>query len=106
MSHAAGSTSVLQCIYQGVPQVLVPVFDQAAILDQIEMERVTATLGVPSMLVAQVETQLASPRDVSSLRIYGHGGSPIPTEVLRRATQAFPTTEFAQVYGATETARS
>jgi len=104
MFHAAGSTSVLQCIYQGVPQVLVPVFDPAAILDQIETERVTATLGVPSMLAAQVETQLASPRHVSSLRIYGHGGSPIPTEVLRRATQAFPTTEFAQVYGATETA--
>jgi long-chain acyl-CoA synthetase len=41
---------------------------------------------------------------VSSLRIYGHGGSPIPTEVLRRAATAFPTTEFAQVYGATETA--
>jgi len=102
--HAAGSTSVLQCIYRGVPQVLAPVFDPGAILDQIEAERVTATLGVPSMLAAQVETQLSNPRDVSSLRIYGHGGSPIPTEVIRRATTAFPTTEFAQVYGATETA--
>jgi long-chain acyl-CoA synthetase len=102
--HAAGSTSALQCIYQGVPQVLVPAFDPGAILDQIEAEHVTATLGVPSMLAAQVEAQLDSPRDMSSLRIYGHGGSPVPIEVIRRATQAFPTTEFAHVYGATETA--
>ena len=104
MFHAAGSNSVLQCIYQGVPQVLVPAFDPAAILDQIEAERVTATLGVPSMLAAQVEVQTAHPRDTSSLRVYIHGGSPIPTEVLRRASQAFPGTELAQVYGATETA--
>ena len=103
MFHAAGSTSVLQCIYQGVSQVLVPTFDPPAILDQIEAEGVTATLGVPSMLAAQVEAQLASPRDVSSLRIYGHGGSAIATEVIRRATAAFPATEFVQVYGATET---
>jgi long-chain acyl-CoA synthetase len=102
--HAAGSTSVLHCLYRGACQVLVPTFDAAAILDQIAAEGVTATLGVPSMLAAQVEAQLNSPRDVSSLRIYGHGGSPIPTEVLRRAATAFPTTEFAQVYGATETA--
>ncbi len=103
MFHAAGSTSVLQSIFSGVRQVLVPTFDPAAILDQIEAEGVTATLGVPSMLAAQVEAQLNGPRDVSSLRIYGHGGSPIPTEVLRRAAAAFPATEFAQVYGATET---
>ena len=102
--HAAGSISVLQCLYQGVRQVIVPIFDPAAILDQIEAERVTATLGVPSMLAAQVEAQLASPRDVSSLRIYSHGGSPVATEVIRQAAVAFPTTEFVHVYGATETA--
>jgi long-chain acyl-CoA synthetase len=101
--HAAGSTSVLQCIYQGVAQVLVPTFDPPAILDQIEREGVTASLGVPSMLAAQVEAQSANPRDVSSLRIYGHGGSPIATEVIRRASVAFPSTEFVHVYGATET---
>ncbi|MDH3680033.1 MAG: long-chain fatty acid--CoA ligase [Acidimicrobiia bacterium] len=101
--HAAGSNSVLQCIYQGVPQVIVPAFDPGATLDQIEAEHVTSTLGVPTMLAAQVEAQLASPRDVSSLRVYGHGGSPVATEVIRRAAKAFPATEFVHLYGATET---
>lgn len=101
--HAAGSNSVLQCIYLGTRQVLVPAFDPGATLDQIEAEGVTATLGVPSMLAAQVEAQLASPRDVSGFRIYGHGGSPVAMEVLRRARTAFASTEFVHLYGATET---
>ena len=101
--HAAGSISVLQCLYQGVRQVVVPKFDPAAALDQIEAERVTATLGVPSMLAAQVEQQLQTPRDTSSLQMYAHGGSPVAMEVLRRAVRAFPSTEFVHVYGATET---
>jgi long-chain acyl-CoA synthetase len=104
MFHAAGSNSVLQCLYFAIPQIVVPAFDPAATLDQIESEGVTLTLGVPSMLAAQVEAQLSNPRDVSSLRIYAHGGSPVPLEVIRRATQAFPTTEFLHLYGATETA--
>lgn len=101
--HAAGSNSVLQCLYQGVPQVVVPAFDPVATLDQIEAEGVTGTLGVPSMLAAQVEAQVASPRDVSSLKVYAHGGSPIPVEVVRRASAAFPGAEFVHLYGATET---
>ncbi len=102
--HAAGSVAVLQCLYVGARQVVVPVFNPAAILDQIEAEQVTSTLGVPSMLAAQVETQLVEPRGVSSLRLYAHGGSPVPLEVIRRGVQAFPGTEFAHLYGATETA--
>ena len=101
--HAAGSNSVLQCIYQGVLQVIVPAFNPGATLDQIQAEHVTSTLGVPTMLAAQVEAQLAEPRDVSSLRVYGHGGSPVATEVLRRAVKAFPGAEFVHLYGATET---
>lgn len=31
-----------------------------------------------------------------------HGGSPVATEVVRRATEAFPTAEFVHVYGMTE----
>lgn len=101
--HAAGSVCVLQCLYQGAAQVVVPVFDPPAILAQIEAERITASLGVPSMLAAMTETQLTAPRDVSSLAVFGHGGSPIAIETVRRAMQAFPATEFLHVYGATET---
>jgi long-chain acyl-CoA synthetase len=102
--HAAGSVSVLQAMYVGAKHVILPSFEPGEVLDVIERERVTATLGVPTMVAATVEEQLARPRDVSSLRLFSHGGSPIAMEVLRRGRQAFPTTEFVHLYGATETA--
>jgi acyl-CoA synthetase (AMP-forming)/AMP-acid ligase II len=104
MFHAAGSISLLQSIFVGACQVIMPAFDPAAMLDLVEHEHITQTLGVPTMVAASVEEQLARPRDISTFRVYAHGGSPIAIEVLRRGAQAFPDTDFIHLYGATETA--
>jgi long-chain acyl-CoA synthetase len=104
MFHAAGSVSLLQSIFMGACQVILPAFDPASMLDLVQNERITQTLGVPTMVAASVEEQFARPRDVSSFRGYAHGGSPIALEVLRRGTEAFPGTAFIHLYGATETA--
>ena len=103
MFHAAGSVSVLQSIFLGATQVIMPAFEPGTMLDLVENERITQTLGVPTMVAATVEEQLTRPRDVSSLQMYAHGGSPIALEVVRRGAEAFPGTEFVHVYGATET---
>jgi long-chain acyl-CoA synthetase len=102
--HAAGSIAVLATVWHGGRQVMLPVFDAAAALDLIESQRVTATLLVPTMLAALADEQLARPRDVSSLRLLSHGGSPVATETLRRARQAFGDAELMHLYGTTETA--
>ncbi len=102
--HAAGSLAVLATVWIGGCQVVQPAFEPAEALDLIASERVTLSLGVPAMIAAIAELQLAEPRDVSSLRFLGHGGSPIATEVVRRAHQAFPHAEMCHAYGATETA--
>ncbi len=102
--HAAGSLAVLATVWIGGCQVVQPAFEPAEALDLIASGRVTLTLGVPAMIAAITELQLMEPRDVSSLRFLGHGGSPIATEVVRRAHQAFPNAEMCHAYGATETA--
>jgi long-chain acyl-CoA synthetase len=102
MFHAAGSLSLLQALLCGTPQVIVPAFDPPAVLETVEREGVTTTIGVPTMLAALVEEQLIRPRRVEELRSFWHGGSPVALEILRRATKAFPATEFVHVYGATE----
>jgi long-chain acyl-CoA synthetase len=104
MFHAAGTNGVLGAIWSASCQIPLRAFDPATALDLIEEYRVTKTLGVPAMIAAITELQLKEPRDVSTLRLLLHGGSPIATEVVRRAYSAFPHTEFAHVYGATETA--
>ena len=104
MFHAAGSVSVLQSIFVGAVQVIMPTFDPGGMLDLVADERITQTLGVPAMVSATVEEQLVRPRDTSSFRVYAHGGSPIALEVVRRGITAFPGTRFLHLYGATETA--
>ena len=57
------------------------------------------------MLAAINEEQLGPPaRRAQRCRHIGHGGSPIATETLRRAHDAFPDAELVHLYGATETA--
>lgn len=100
--HAAGTNGVLSGIWSGSCQIPLSVFDPAVALDLIEKHKVTQTLGVPAMLAAISELQHAEPRDTGSLKLIAHGGSPIATEVVRRAYEAFPTAEFLHVYGMTE----
>ncbi len=102
MFHAAGSNGVLAGIWSGGCQIPLKVFDPAVALDMIEKYEVTHTLGVPTMIAAIAELQHSEPRDTRSLRMVAHGGSPIATEVVRRAASAFPTAEFVHVYGMTE----
>ena len=104
MFHAAGSVSVLQSIFLGATQVIMPSFEPGGMLDLVVSERITQTLGVPAMVAATVEEQLERPRDIGSFRVYAHGGSPIALEVIRRGITAFPDTQFLHLYGATETA--
>jgi acyl-CoA synthetase (AMP-forming)/AMP-acid ligase II len=56
------------------------------------------------MIAALAEEQLARPRQVETMRMICHGGSPIATEVVRRAHAAFPRAEITHLYGATEMA--
>ncbi len=102
--HAAGSIAVLATVWQGGRHVVLPAFEPRAALELIERERVTATLVVPTMLAALADEQLAHPRDVSTLKLMSHGGSPIATETVRRAHDAFPDAEMMHLYGTTETA--
>lgn len=102
--HVAGTAPLLGMAWQGATVVVLPTFDAASSLDLIERHGVTLILPVPTMVAAVVEEQRARPRDVSSLRLVGHAGSPIASEVLRRAHETFPHAQLAHFYGATETA--
>ncbi len=102
MFHAAGSNGLLGAIWNTTPQVTLGSFDPKAALDVIAEHRVTHTLGVPTMLAAIAEEQLVNARDISSVKVIAHGGSPIATQVVRRTHEAFPQAELIEVYGATE----
>ena len=103
MFHVAGIAPLTGLTWLGARTITTPMFDAALCLDLIAQHRVTFFLPVPTMLASLVVEQRARPRDVSSLRLLGHAGSPIAVELIRQAHEVFPESELAQFYGATET---
>jgi long-chain acyl-CoA synthetase len=103
MFHVAGIAPLTGLAWLGGRTVTAPMFDPALCLDLIAQHHVTIFLPVPTMLAALVVEQRERPRDVSSLRLLGHAGSPIAAALIRQAHEVFPDTELAQFYGATET---
>jgi long-chain acyl-CoA synthetase len=102
--HVAGIAPLVGLTWLGATTVSLPSFDPEACLEAIARHRVTIAIPVPTMIAALVTAQRAKPRDMSSLRLLGHAGSPISSELISEAHATFPESELAQFYGATETA--
>lgn len=100
--HTAGSAmSVLGCVTTRSTYVLPLLFDPELVLAAMERERGNLTLGVPTMLIALLEQQRKSKRDLSSLRTALCGGAPVPVELLRRVEEGLGC-DLTPVYGQTE----
>lgn len=84
----------------GCPVVLVN-FEARQALEVIEAERVSAFLGITTMLSWMMSVENFHTFDLSSLRNIQYGGGPMPSRVVRQALESFPCT-LIQGYGQTE----
>lgn len=100
--HLADAWSVFALTWVGAKHVFLPHFHSTQTLEQIEREKVTATVLVPTMLNAMLNDEKLSGFSYESLRMLITGGSPIAPETVRRVMQAF-SCEYVQLYGMTET---
>ncbi|WP_020660021.1 long-chain-fatty-acid--CoA ligase [Amycolatopsis benzoatilytica] len=102
--HVFGLSSVLNIMVRfGGSLVLVPRFDAATVLDEIERHRCTLFSGVPTMYVALLQQDLSG-RDLSSLRSAVSGGASMPGEVIRAFEEKFGGVVVLEGYGLSETA--
>ena len=101
--HVMGVTGVLNAYAAGRRMVFLPTFSAAGWLDLARTERVTSATVVPTMLARIVRHLDGRPADLPALRAIVYGGSQMPRSVLELALAAFPTTDFANGYGLTET---
>jgi fatty-acyl-CoA synthase len=103
MFHTSGcAINTLGCVQHGGRHIISKTFDPDRALNVIEQERVVVAAGVPTMLIALLEAQAAWPRDVSSWKVSGSGGSMVAPELVRRVREVFGC-DFGTVYGQTET---
>src|SRR5260370_26708642 len=79
-------------------------FQPAAALDAIEADRCTVIGGVPTMLHALAQLDIAG-RDLSALRVAVSGGGSLPEDIMRTFEDKYRI-EVLEGYGMTETASS
>jgi acyl-CoA synthetase (AMP-forming)/AMP-acid ligase II len=84
----------------GCPNVLMN-FDAKLAMQLIDTEKVSAFLGVTTMLNWMMAVENFSSYDISSLRNLQYGGGPMPSRVIQEAMDTFPCT-LIQGYGQTE----
>lgn len=85
----------------GGTHVFAQKLDPATILDLTARHRVTHVFTVPAVIETLTRTDLAT-HDLSSLKMLGYGGSPMPAATIARAQERLPGIEFIQGFGMTE----
>lgn len=99
--HVAGLSILLRSVIYGIPAVVHPRFDPAAVNQAIERDGVTMVSVVAAMLQAMLEEQGDRPYP-DHLRCILVGGGPVPRPLLEEcARRGLP---VVQTYGLTETA--
>ncbi len=78
-------------------------FDAAATLRVVARERATALYGVPTMFIAELESNDFASHDLSSLRTGIMAGAPCPIEVMKRVMDEMHMPDMTICYGMTET---
>lgn len=101
--HTAGCAMItLGLVSNSACQLLNVWFDADRALDTIQNERASITHLVPTMIIAMLKRNREQPRDLSSLRLVGSGGTPVPPELGQQIRNEW-NTELRIVYGLTET---
>jgi fatty-acyl-CoA synthase len=101
--HTGGcGMAILGGVQSGCRMILMRQFEPQRANALIESERVIGMMGVPTILIGMLEADVTIPRDFSSVRMAGSGGSMVPPELIRRVTDRLGC-DFYTVYGQTET---
>lgn len=99
--HVGGSSYVQFGIHDGVPTVMTREVDGAALAGAI-LKGANRTFLVPAVLAKVLESGEDAVKLFGALKTYVYGASPMPLPLLRAALEAWPETDFIQVYGLTE----
>ncbi len=100
--HLADAWATFAITQAGGVHAMVPRFSPEALLDAIELHRISITNLVPTMLNLLVKHPGAEARDTSSLRRMLSGGAPIAPALVRDSERVLRC-EYVQTYGLTET---
>jgi len=99
--HVGGTSSIQQGFHVGAPSVLTREPDGASLVGAI-LAGANRTFLVPAVLAQVLASGPEAIAVFGKLKSYCYGASPMPLPLLRAALEAWPDTDFMQVYGLTE----
>jgi acyl-CoA synthetase (AMP-forming)/AMP-acid ligase II len=99
--HVGGSSYVLFGVHDGIPSLMTRDPDGASLAGAI-MAGANRTFLVPAVLAQVLQSGEQAVAVFGKLKTYTYGASPMPLPLLRAAMEAWPATDFIQVYGLTE----
>ncbi|ANH38384.1 Long-chain-fatty-acid--CoA ligase FadD13 [Nocardioides dokdonensis FR1436] len=99
--HVGGSSYVLFGIHDGIPSVMTRDPDGASLAGAI-LAGANRTFLVPAVLAQVLQSGPDAIKLFGALKTYTYGAAPMPPPLLRAAMEAWPDTDFMQVYGLTE----
>ncbi len=103
-SHVTGLIANLaSTVAVGGANILMAAFKAGSFLDLVERERATATILVPAMYNLCLLHAGFQETDLSSWRIGGYGGAPMPVATIDALARKLPDLQLMNAYGATET---
>ena len=100
--HTAGSGRVYSTTIVGGRGVILPKFDEAAVLRTVNDQAITHLLLVPTMLNRLLNHEDFDRTDFSSLTNISYGAAIMPEALLKLALAKLPKVRFTQSYGMTE----
>jgi long-chain acyl-CoA synthetase len=103
MFHAADAATTFALTFMGGTHVCIPGYEPELFGKVVETEKVTVALIVPTMINMLLNHPATAARDFSAWRLLMYGASPMPVELLVRASSAL-SCDFVQLYGMTEAA--
>nr|MBF0681978.1 acyl--CoA ligase [Pseudomonas sp.] len=104
MSHVTGLVGLIAsmvCCAGAI--VAVPEFKAGAVLHLMAQERISYMIMVPAMYNLCLMQNELTELDLSSWRIGGYGGAPMPTATIAALAEKLPGLGLLNAYGATET---
>jgi long-chain acyl-CoA synthetase len=101
--HSFGQSCVMNTVLaMGSTLTCMPRFDPAKAMEIIQRDKVTHFAAVPTMYLTMLNHPDRTKYDLSSLRMCGSGGAPIPLETLETWKRHYQST-IREGYGLTET---
>jgi len=104
--HVTGLNTILPTVIRHASTAVVTSrTNPADLLRLIAQHRITTLLGVPTtyVLMTQMQSLLPQDLDLSSLRLVGYSGAPMPIETIRKVRQLLPHVDLHNFFGLTET---